>query len=146
MDYKIGEKFHVIIPGFSPTVARIDNISDRNGDKFYHISFQEEHLYTICRVVSERALTEMIEMYDTNKNNLEDFMMSKNENGVGEHPSKSSTSEKEESNEDTPTSGSDSGGAVVGLESTSGNKINVMGEDTSTVKAGVNIGIMSQKK
>ena len=29
MKYKIGDKFNVIIPGFSPTVANIDNIKER---------------------------------------------------------------------------------------------------------------------
>lgn len=75
MDFKIGETYHVIIPGFSPTVARIDNISERKGETFYYISFQEDHLYTICRVVSERALKEMIEKYDKNRDHLDDFMM-----------------------------------------------------------------------
>lgn len=75
MNYKTGDKFNIIIPGFSPTVARIDNISEKDGETFYHISFQEEHLYTICRVVSERVFAEMIETYDKNKDNLEPFMM-----------------------------------------------------------------------
>lgn len=78
MSYKIGDRVNVIVPGFSPTSARIDNITEKNEQKFYHISFQEEYLYTICRTVSERELNRMIEMYEENKENLDSFMMKRN--------------------------------------------------------------------
>lgn len=87
MDYKIGDKFHVIIKGFSPTIARIDNITHKNGETFYHISFLEEHMFTIAKMVSEQALLEMIALYERNKNNLEPFMMkgkNPNESGISE--------------------------------------------------------------
>lgn len=78
MSYKIGDRINVIIPGFSPTTARIDNITEKNEQTFYHISFQEEHLYTICRTVSERELLRMIEKYEDNRENLDSFMMKRN--------------------------------------------------------------------
>ncbi|HBX45993.1 MAG TPA: hypothetical protein DEG28_08955 [Porphyromonadaceae bacterium] len=87
MSYKIGDKFDVIIPGFSPTVARIDNITDKEDIRYYHISFQEEHFYTICRTVTERQLEEMIDTYDRNKDNLEPFMMKKDGGQPGDLPS-----------------------------------------------------------
>ncbi len=75
MKYKVGDKFNVIIPGFSPTTAKIDNIKEKNGEVFYYISFQEERLFTICRVVTEEYLDSIINSYDENKDNLEPFMM-----------------------------------------------------------------------
>lgn len=81
MDYKIGDKFHVIIKGFSPTIASIDNITEREGEKFYHISFEEEYLFTLVQTVKENQLTEMIELYERNKDDLEPFMMMKSEEG-----------------------------------------------------------------
>ena len=77
MKYKIGDKFHVIIPGFSPTLASIDNIKEQNGTAMYYISFSEEHLFTICRVLTERQMDEFIKKYEDNKHHLDDFMMLK---------------------------------------------------------------------
>lgn len=99
MNYKIGDKLNVIIPGFSPTIARIDNIVEKNGEMCYHISFQEEHLYTICRVVSERVLEEMIATYDKNRDNLEPFMLKKDTDDA--------KPEKQPDKEDTGNHGSD---------------------------------------
>ncbi len=94
MSYKIGDRVNVVVPGFSPTMARIDNITQRNEQTFYHISFQEEYLYTICRTVSERELERMIEMYETNKDNP-DFFMRKRNFGDFQGSSKNGNSQKE---------------------------------------------------
>lgn len=83
MTYKIGDKFNVIISGFSPTVITIDNIKEKDGKTLYYISFQEERLFTLCRVVSAEYLDEIIDTYDKNKNNLQPFMMMKDDSEPG---------------------------------------------------------------
>ncbi|WP_436415300.1 hypothetical protein [Petrimonas sp.] len=75
MKYKIGDKFNVIIPGFSPTVANIDNIREKDGEFVYCISFQEERLFTLCREITEMVLDEIIDTYNKNKDNLDSFMV-----------------------------------------------------------------------
>ncbi|MDO5523413.1 MAG: hypothetical protein Q4G48_05140 [Bacteroidia bacterium] len=75
MKYKIGDKFNVIIPGFSPTVANIDNIKEKEGELMYCISFQEERFFTLCREITEKVLDEIIDAYNSNKDNLDEFMM-----------------------------------------------------------------------
>lgn len=75
MKYKIGDKFNVIIPGFSPTVANIDNIKEKEGEIMYYISFHEERHFTLCREVTEEVLDEIIDTYNKNKDRLEEFMM-----------------------------------------------------------------------
>ena len=145
MEFKIGEKFDVIIPGFSPTTARIDNVTERNGEKFYHISFQEEHLYTICRVVSERALEEMIDKFDKNKDHLDDFMMSKDDPSIGNTPE--DTPKKEESTLEELGKGTSSVSDIsMDFESNSEDKFSVKAETTSSINAQVNIGLTSQKE
>lgn len=87
MKYKVGDKFNVIIPGFSPTVAKIDNIKEKEDKLMYYISFQEERFFTLCREITEEVLDEIIESYNKNKDNLEDFMMlAGNENTRIKHP------------------------------------------------------------
>ncbi len=75
MKYKIGDKFNVIIPGFSPTVANIDNIKEKNGKIMYCISFHEERYFTLCREISEEVLDEFIDTYNKNKDRLDEFML-----------------------------------------------------------------------
>ena len=75
MKYKIGDKYNVIIPGISPTVARIDNTIEKEGKIIYCISFHEEKFFTLCQEVTEDVLDEYIDTYNKNKGNLEDFMM-----------------------------------------------------------------------
>lgn len=145
MDFKIGDKFNVIVPGFSPTIARVDNISERKGETFYHISFQEEHLYTICRVVSARAFEEMIEKYDQNKDHLDDFMMSKDESTIGNKPEETAP-KKKGSTLDEIGSGASVSSINMDLESNAEDKFSVTGATTSSIKAEVNVGLTSQKE
>lgn len=145
MDFKIGDKFDVIIPGFSPTKARIDNITERNGEKFYHISFQEEHLYTICRVVSERVLIDMIDMFNNNKDHLDDFMMSKDESSIDDFP----TDSPEEQGGELDELGRESSSLSdinMDFESNSEDKFEIKAENASNISAEINIGLTSEKQ
>ncbi|MDO5524081.1 MAG: hypothetical protein Q4G48_08570 [Bacteroidia bacterium] len=63
MKYKIGDRFNVLVPGFSPTVARIDNIKEKDSKLMYYISFHEEWLFIICRIIPEEVLDEIIENF-----------------------------------------------------------------------------------
>ncbi len=38
MKYKIGDSFNVLIPGFLPTVAKIDNIKEMENKLMYYIT------------------------------------------------------------------------------------------------------------
>ncbi len=63
MKYKIGDRFNVLVPGFLPTVAKIDNIKEKDNKTMFYISFHEEWLFLICRIVPEEVLDEMIDNY-----------------------------------------------------------------------------------
>lgn len=63
MKYQIGDKFNVLIPGISPTVASIDNIREKDNKKEYYISYHEEWFYLLCKIVPEEVLDEIIENY-----------------------------------------------------------------------------------
>lgn len=63
MKYKIGDKFNVLVPGFLPTVARIDNIEMNDNKPLFYISFHEEWLFIICRIIPEEVLDEIIENF-----------------------------------------------------------------------------------
>ncbi|KAF5050925.1 hypothetical protein DSECCO2_424360 [anaerobic digester metagenome] len=63
MKYKIGDSFNVLIPGFLPTVAKIDNIKEMENKLMYYISFHEEWLFLICKIIPEEVLDEIIGYY-----------------------------------------------------------------------------------
>lgn len=60
MTYKIGESYDVLIPGFAPAKAFIDNIRSIDGQTYICFHFSDEYFYMFSRTVTAYTFTQYI--------------------------------------------------------------------------------------